>query len=281
MKFGIIADCQYADVDIVKMAPSRKFRKSLDKLAEAVEFFNTQDIEFVAHLGDFIDHDINGIEELNKITEKLNKPLFHLFGNHDFYEEWPEGKNRNSKEKLLELLSMPAPYYEKDFGDYKFLFLDSNEVGIIESPVGSNDYEKGLELINSLKEKGYINAVNWNGAISDQQLKWVIEKTIEAQGRNQRVILLAHHPVFPEHRENMLENEKVLGLFAEYKNIVAYLNGHNHDGNQGIYNEVPCVTFKGMLDTDENSYSVVELLENELVIEGYGREASRKLKTRV
>ena len=86
MKFGVIADCQYADVDTVAIAPQRKFRKSREKLKEAVDFFNNQEVEFVVHLGDFIDHDTNGFEVLNAITSELNKPIFHIFGNHDFYK---------------------------------------------------------------------------------------------------------------------------------------------------------------------------------------------------
>jgi manganese-dependent ADP-ribose/CDP-alcohol diphosphatase len=280
VKFGVIADCQYADVGVVDIAPQRKFRKSKEKLKEAVDLFNKQDIEFVIHLGDFIDHDIAGIEKLNEITSKLNKPLFHIFGNHDFYEEWPNEKLKNSKEDLLKLLSMPAPYYEKVFGCFRFVFLDSNEVGIIESEVGSKDYEEGMQLLQKLKLAGNINAKSWNGTISNEQLKWLVSRLIEADKLNQKVILLAHHPVYPEHRENMLEYDKILDLFSEHRNVVAYLNGHNHDGNEGIFNNVPCITFKGMVDTDENSYSVVELTNNELLIKGYGREKSRKFKTR-
>lgn len=280
MKFGVITDCQYADVGIVDLAPQRKFRESKEKLREAINFFNNQDVEFVVHLGDFIDHDIAGFKVLNEITKDLNKPLFHIFGNHDFYEVWPKEVNRNSKEELLKLLDMPSPYYEKIFGDFRFLFLDSNEVGVIESTEGSKAYEEGMSLINKLKKAGYVNAETWNGTISDEQFKWIVERTIEAEKLNQKVVLFAHHPVFPEHRENMLEYEKIINLFRKHKNLAAYLNGHNHDGNEGVVNEVPCITFKGMVDTDENSYSIVELTKEGLLIKGYGREESRKIKTR-
>lgn len=280
MKFGVIADCQYADVDIVDIAPQRKFRKSKEKLKEVIDFFNNQDVQFVVHLGDFIDHDISGIKVLNEITKDLNKPLFHIFGNHDFYEEWPKEINRNSKEELLELLDMPSPYYEKVFENFRFLFLDSNEVGIIESVEGSEAYEEGMKLIKKLKTNGYINAETWNGTLSDEQLKWVVSKIKEAEKLDQKVVFFAHHPVFPEHRENMLEYDKILDLFSEHRNIVAYLNGHNHDGNQAISNDVPCITFKGMVDTDENSYSVVELTDGGLFIKGYGREVSKEYRLR-
>src|SRR5690606_36367369 len=81
IRFGIIADVQYADQED---AGSRNYRGSIDKLAEAVQTFNGRDLEFVINLGDFIDKGSSSFDTLLSITNRLNMPLYHVLGNHDF-----------------------------------------------------------------------------------------------------------------------------------------------------------------------------------------------------
>jgi predicted phosphodiesterase len=281
MKFGVITDCQYADVDNSDLIPNRHFRFAKDKLSESIKFFNSRDdLEFVVHLGDFIDHDINNVKVLNEITKRLNVPLFHVLGNHDFYKNWPDVNEKYSKDELVECFNMPSSYYAKVFEKYKFLFLDTNEVGVIEHKVGTKEYEKGIEIINKLKFNKKINAQDWNGSIGDIQQIWLENELADAQDKNMSVIMFAHHQVYPEHREQALDPERITKYFDKFSCVKAYLNGHNHDGDFGFYSGVPCVTFKGMLDTYENSYSVVEIKDNKLLIEGYGREESKEYRLR-
>jgi 3',5'-cyclic AMP phosphodiesterase CpdA len=282
MKFGVITDCQYADVDDSYLIPERHFRLAKEKLSEAVDFFNEKDdLEFIVHLGDFIDHDIKNATVLNEITNRLKKPLFHVLGNHDFYQEWPETIKKNSRDELIKQLNMPGPYYYEYFENYKFIFLDTNEIGVIEYEEGSAEYEYGINIIDKLKSQGKIYAQDWNGNIGEEQQLWLEKELNDARDKNLSVILFAHHQLFPEHRDQVLMPERITKFIDDYSCIKAYLNGHNHDGDFGVYDDVPCITFKGMLDTDENSYSIVELKENGLSVEGHGREESRKIKTRV
>ena len=281
MKFGVITDCQYADIDDSDLIPERHFRLAKEKLNEAVDFFNKNDnLEFIVHLGDFIDHDIKNVTILNEITERLKVPLYHVLGNHDFYEKWPETNKKIRKDILVQYFNMPSSYYCKEIGDFKYIFLDSNEVGVIEHEVGTPNYEKGRKIIDELRSQQKINAQDWNGSIGDIQQIWLEKELIDAQDKNKQVIIFAHHQVYPEHREQALQPERITKYFSKFSCIKAYLNGHNHDGDFGVLNDVPCITFKGMLDTDENSYSIVEINENNLTIEGYGREESKEYELR-
>jgi manganese-dependent ADP-ribose/CDP-alcohol diphosphatase len=280
MRIGIIADCQYADFDSPDLAPQRKYRMSTNKLQQAITFFNSQDLDFVIHLGDLIDQNKDSFKHLMPILNTSRHKIYHLLGNHDFYPVWPEQEIRNNHQELLKILNMPSKYYSLITDEFVFLFLDTNEVGVIEWNEGTKEYLEGELLISQLRKKGYINAQTWNGALSSAQLGWIEQQIKMAAKSDLRVILCGHHPVFPSHRENLLNSEKVLEIISNYPEVVMYLNGHNHDGNYGEYRKVPCITFFGMVDTNENSYAVLELSGNKGYIKGYGREINREIKLR-
>ena len=73
IRFGIISDPQYSDIDDMK---GREYRKSLDKLSEAIDLLNSEDLEFIVQLGDLIDHEYESyapvLEVWNRFkTQKL------------------------------------------------------------------------------------------------------------------------------------------------------------------------------------------------------------------
>ena len=55
------------------------------------------------------------------------------------------------------------------------------------------------------------------------------------------------------------------------------MNGHNHDGNYGRLAKRHFVTFKGMVDTEETAYAVVQVHKDRLEITGFGRQKSMTL----
>ena len=79
--FGAIADCQYC-ADPGRGA--RKYALSEDKLTKCVTHLNTMDLEYVVHLGDFIDRDFKSFDVVGPIYKKLKMPKYHVLGNHDF-----------------------------------------------------------------------------------------------------------------------------------------------------------------------------------------------------
>ena len=79
LRFGMIADAQYVDAEA---RGSRFYRNSLSKLEACVDDLNTQDLDFVIHLGDFIDRDFQSFDAILPIYEKLRAPSYHHHGNY-------------------------------------------------------------------------------------------------------------------------------------------------------------------------------------------------------
>lgn len=277
--FGIISDCQYADVPDDKPDASgsfdRRYRLSLKKLREAIDFFNGQDLAFTVHLGDLIDQDFASFDRVLPILETSKAPVWQVLGNHDFMS-----KNREKlggREKVIKKMGLTTPYYVQQLHGFRFVVLDTNEDGIIAYAPSTSEYENGNKILQGYKDKQRINAQSWNGQISSKQEQWFIDQIKEAEVAGEKVISFSHHGIFPAHRENALNDQEILPKLAAQKSLVAYINGHNHDGDYGRYNHLHCLTIKGMVDTGENTYALAHVYNDRIEIEGFGREQSRTL----
>ena len=82
--FGLIADCQYCQIEGTRV---RKYSMSDSKLKECVTHLNTLDLAYTIHLGDFIDRDWESFDVVNPIYQQLKMPAYHVLGNHDFSVE--------------------------------------------------------------------------------------------------------------------------------------------------------------------------------------------------
>ncbi|MFK7925643.1 MAG: hypothetical protein AB8H47_27070, partial [Bacteroidia bacterium] len=122
-----------------------------------------------------------------------------------------------------------------------------------------------------------IDSPKWNGAIGDEQLKWLEKVLIKASRQREKVALFCHFPVYPENRHNLWNAKEIISLIERYPVVKAYINGHNHEGNYAQKNGVHYLTLKGMVDTEQTSYAVIKLLEDAIQINGFGREENRVL----
>ena len=112
---------------------------------------------------------------------------------------------------------------------------------------------------------------------TEKQLKWIESRLVTATKAKERVMLFCHFPVFPKNGHNLWNDKVLTELLARYPCVVAYINGHNHAGNYGQRDGIHYLTLKGMVDTEENSYAVIEVYADRLVVKGFGRERSREL----
>ncbi len=274
--FGIIADCQYADIPDMTTFADRRFRLSLQKLRHVAEFFNAKDLQFVVHLGDAIDQDISSFDTIMPVFGRMRAPVLHVLGNHDFSATG--GTGQIDRHEVLRKLGLDHPYYSSIVMGWRFIVVDGNEVGVIEYPEGSKEYAKGKALLETLIRAGRVNAQTWNGALGQEQVDWLMSELEEAEKSGQQVVIFSHQSIYPKHRENILNDEELLPRLARYKNLKAFINGHNHDGNYGQYGHLHCVTMHGMVDTAENAYALAHVHDDRIEIEGYGRELSRTLR---
>jgi predicted phosphodiesterase len=262
--FGIIADIQYADID---PAGSRFYRNSPGKLKEAVSTLKADSVHFLINLGDMIDKDYISFKPVMDIINSSGIKIYNVAGNHDYSID-----PRNKKS-----ISVKTEHYSFIYQKFRFILLDGNEISTYKSE-NKKTIKHAEDLIAQINASGDINGMDWNGGIGSNQISWLNLQLEEAMLNNEKVFLICHFPVFPENMHNLLNYKEVLPVIGKYKNIIAWLNGHNHAGNYGNFNMIHCVTFRGMVETEKsNSYALVEVFTNKIIINGYGREKSQTL----
>lgn len=265
--FGLIADVQYADYE---PKGTRYYRASVEKFNEAIDFFNTRELAFIVHVGDIIDRDEESFEVMLPIIERSKVPHYHVLGNHDFPVPYL---------RVLAKLGLERGYYDFGHQGWRFIVLDANELSIYANPEGSKAYQEASRMLEALTARGAVNAQEWNGAISRQQLDW-LAKTLETSAQaGEQAVIINHFPAYPENVHNFWNDREVIGLLEQHEHVVAYFNGHNHAGNYGVKRGIHYVTLHGVVETPNSSaYGVAEVYPDRLEIYGFEREPDRALE---
>ena len=213
--FAMIADCQYKD------APkhgSRYYRTSLNKLRTCVNELNKLDLEFVIHLGDFIDTGWNSFDKLNPVYHALNTKQYQVLGNHDF------AVTEDKKLLVPAKMGMTNRYYDFAVGNYRFITLDGNDLSLLAWPKGHERHKQSVEYY----KKNKLSSPRWNGGIGSQQLIW-LEQTLEkAQKNGETVVLFCHFPAISDKRSELSNSKEVVALLEKDSRVKAYINGHKH-----------------------------------------------------
>jgi len=262
--FGAIADCQYC------RGPnrgSRHYASSAKKLHQCVQELNSHDLEFVIHLGDFIDRDYDSFDKVLPIYQSLKMPAYHALGNHDFdvADKW--------KAKVPERMGMQGRYYDFKVEGWRFIVLDGNDVSFHAYPKDSLEYQNAGVYYRENK----ISSPKWNGAVGGKQVAWMRKILETAEAKGEKVILYCHFPVYPADPHNLWNAKEVISILEEFSCVKAYINGHNHKGKYGQKDGIHYLTLKGMVETEDNAYSIISVHQDELKVKGYGRETDRRL----
>lgn len=266
---GLVADAQYADSD---PKGTRFYRNSIQKLTDAVSHFNSRNLKFCLHLGDLIDNTWTSFDDILQPVRQSRHPFHQLLGNHDFEVA------DQFKLQVPQRMQMTARYSSFDQPGYRFLLLDSNDVSIYAWPDASEQQAAARAELRRLQDAGLTQAQSWNGGIGPRQLQWFDELCRDAAERKLKVVVFAHHPVFPDNPHNLWNSDQVLQSIDRHANIVAWFSGHNHAGNFGIRHRIPFVTLHGMVETrDTTAFATAEFLDDRIIITGHGREPSREL----
>ncbi|MCK5699843.1 MAG: metallophosphoesterase [Cyclobacteriaceae bacterium] len=268
VSFGIVADLQYCD------APptiNRYYRKAPDKLKNAIEEFNRHNLDFVINLGDLIDQDWKSFDGILPLFELFKAPVYHVLGNHDYEVE---DRYKPEVHKKLET----QKYYDFSMENWRFIVLDGNDISTFANLENSGEYQKADNLLKEMELEHKVNANFWNGGIGEKQLNWLNQILEDAWQKHQKSIIFCHFPVYPEHRHNLLNDLELLNVIEKYDCVKAWFNGHNHDGNYGLINNVHFVNVKGMVDTEfDTAFCIVQLSDDTIKINGFGTEISAKL----
>lgn len=268
--FGIVADVQYADQI---NSGTRFYRSSLEKLDDAVKVFNERKVDFVVSLGDFINDDLKSYGPLTKITDRLRMPLYHVYGNHDF------AVGAENLEKLPSILHLKQPYHSFSKKGWRFIVLNGSDVSLFANLEGTLKYQQAEQLLDNLKKEHARNAQTWNGAIGEEQLTWLRNELENAQKKKEEVLVYCHYPLYPEGASELLLNyRKVRALLENYPCVFSWLNGHDHVSRASFENGVHYVSFRGMVEKEDNAFAIVSVYKDMVKIDGYGKEVSRELK---
>ena len=270
LSFGVIADPQYADVD---PKGSRHYRNSIKKLTDAVNELNNHSLDFVVTLGDSIDRDFNSFETILPLYEKLKSPYRFILGNHDF------DVADDDKAKVTKALKMKHPYYSETIDNWHFIYLDGNDISTYRQGKEHPKTEEARKVLNEHKRNKLPQAQSWNGAVGKAQLNWLKTELETAKKNKKYVIVFNHFPIFPINKGHNLWNDKELtDLLTAYPNVVAYLNGHNHQGHYAKHKSCHFINFKGMVETaDTNAFGIVHCYTDKIEINGMGAEPNRNL----
>ncbi|MCX6287550.1 MAG: metallophosphoesterase [Bacteroidetes bacterium] len=292
VRIGIFTDCQYCNC---KTNGIREYRLSLAKIDSCIAVFNALPLDAVFHLGDMIDHDYGSYDSILPRFHRFKAPLNLVLGNHDYMIK------KIYKEGLIDHIGItqfgrridggwsqdgrridggcPPGAYTTVIGNWCFIVLNGDDLSFV-APQDKEQKEERNEALSDLYMHLHYNGMPWNGGIGKQQMKWLEGQLKAAQLAGQKVIVICHFPLFGKEDHVLFNGTEVFTLISRYPCVKAYFNGHYHAGNYKQKEGIHLVNFKGMVDTKQNTFGVVTLTSDSIIIKGYGREHDRKLKIR-
>jgi manganese-dependent ADP-ribose/CDP-alcohol diphosphatase len=267
LSFGIVADLQFCDAPPFK---NRFFRHSIEKLKISIADLNKRSLDFIVNLGDMIDKDWESFDEILPSFSQFKAPVFHVLGNHDY-------EVADDKKAQMHLRIGTEKYYDFSMKGWRFVVLNGNEISTFANLPGSAEFIEAERLLHKGEEQGKINANFWNGGIGKVQMEWLDARLKLAAQSKESTIVFCHYPLYPPDRHNLLNQEDVLMLLKNYKGVKMWINGHNHDGNYGLFGDIHFLNVKGMVEGEHDlAWSVVHIYKNTIEIAGFGNEVSAR-----
>ena len=267
-----MSDCQYGDfepedfiVDGTHHMYHNRYRQSSAKIQQAVDTFNAKKLDFVIHLGDFVDRRLDDADVLLEITNTLKAPFWHVLGNHDFVG------SEDNHIGILQKYSMESPYYSRSLNGLRLIVLDTNELSDLKHPKGTDKWQEGIRNVEAARQAGKPQAYAWNGGVDKEQMQWLDSELTDAANAGEKAILFSHHQVFPPSVLCALNNDEILDMIDRHPNVISYINGHNHLGAFGLRKGVPYVTMPGMLQGETNAFGIVHVYDDRIEVDGYDR----------
>jgi len=269
LTIGIVTDVQYCACE---SSGNRYYKNSLAKLDSCINYFNSQQLAFVAHLGDAIDRDFQSFDVILPRFMKSSAPVYFVLGNHEMNVQ------EEFKTQVLSKMKMKNDYYSVSKGEWKFIFLNGNDLSF-RAPQDSIQKAERDTLYAKLKRTGRCNTGKANGGLSSKQFTWLKLQLEDAMRSNKKVIVMCHFPIFPVACHSLFNDEELTALLTDYKCVKAYFCGHNHDGGYALKDGVHFINFHGMVDTESSpAFAKVILTQDSIFVDGHGREPSRRLK---
>jgi 3',5'-cyclic AMP phosphodiesterase CpdA len=262
LRFGIITDLHYADID---PSGARSYRESLVKLEECIRVMNDQKADFLVELGDFKDQDkvnptegktLSYLRRIEDVFEKFDGPRYHVLGNHDV-----DSLSKPQFLKSARNLGIPLDqsYYSFGVKGVRFIVLDANFRS------DGTSYDRG-------------NFVWEDANIPAAELNW-LKRELASSAKPAMVFI--HHQLDGEGAYYVKNAAEVRRALESSGKVLAVIQGHRHEGQLSIMNHIPFYTLKAAVEgsgAGNNSYALVEIDRDfNLMITGFRKAVSLRL----
>lgn len=312
--FALVTDVQYADVEDgwdFHHTSRRYYRGALPQLEAVVgEWLRVAKrsrqapgggLRFAVDLGDLIDGknkpagtSAAALARGKRAFEPFERevgPVHHLVGNHELY-------NMSVGDFRRELLWQGATRSYYAFTDasaprYRFVALDCYGLSILGRDKQDAARQEALALLRRINPNENLNSptglsegerrfVAFNGGVDAEQLEWLRRELEAADAAGEHVLLFTHIPVHPGTAppSALLWNyPEVLALVQRSTSVRAVFSGHAHADAYALQGGVHFVVSDAILECapTETAHAIVQLFEDRVVVQGYGKIPSREL----
>ncbi len=253
VRFGVVTDLHYADKPA---AGTRYYRQTLEKLAEAVQQFRRQSVQFTIELGDFIDAadtlqtEKGYLRTVHRAFSKPPGPQHYVLGNHCVYSL--------TKGEFLGIVGQQRSFYSFDADGIHFVVLDACFRHDMQ-PYGRRNFQ-------------------WTDAnIPPAQLKWLeddLDKT------SKPTIVFVHQRLDVAGHYGVKNAPNVRAIFERAGNVRAVFQGHYHRNDYRNIGDIHYVTLVAMVEgsgAEHNGYSVVSVHQDAgIQVTGFRTQKSYK-----
>jgi alkaline phosphatase len=258
--FGMFTDVHYA---AIPDNGTRKYSQSLHKLNQCIDTMNQQKVGFLIELGDFKDMPVPAdskaalgfLQTIETAFSRFNGDRYHVLGNHD--EDCISKMEFNSIVRNSNI-KKDRTWYSFIKGGHKFIVMDA----CFDSTGRSYDHGN----------------FSWSDAnIPSEQLTWLDK---ELENNELPVIVFVHQLLYGNGNVTIRNAEEVRTVLEKSNKVKCVFHGHDHKGGYSQINGIHYYTLKGLIEGDfpeSNSFAIVTLTKDHIMIKGYGTAVSRKL----
>ncbi|MEL6977019.1 MAG: hypothetical protein AAGL29_16795 [Bacteroidota bacterium] len=184
-------------------------------------------------------------------------PRYHCIGNHDVDSIRKEQFLANIENTGI---SEQKSYYSFNNKGFHFVVLDAN-------------YDRNG--VNHFFKEG----ADWQDTnITPEQMAWLQNDLAQ---NSYPVLVFCHHPLFEYfrdgHKYHVNNYKDIQEILEKDQRTIAVFQGHVHEERFKEINGIHYITQLGMVDyqgISNNSFAMVEIQENKIIVEGYKRASS-------
>jgi predicted phosphodiesterase len=265
LKIGLVADAQYCNCET---SGTREYRKSAEKLREAVKVFNSEKVNFTVELGDLIDRDFASFSTMKAILGTLSSAWIFVPGNHDFNVE------DSLKKSVWKMAGAKKGYWSQVIGEVRLVYLNGFQNSVAAYGKSKKDYVENIERLNELTKEKAKNAFDWNGGLGKKQLAWLKTEIEEANQARQKLIIFCHQPPIPGEAHSLWDSKKLIKTLSGCRHKVLYICGHKHSGGDDTIGNIRIINLKGMVEGTGNAFSILDIYPDRWEVKGYGNQGN-------